>query len=63
MTAKAYSVLAACVFTIVAVLQLARALGDWTVMVGSTAIPLAASWIACIVAGTLALVGFIAARR
>ena len=63
MTAKAYSALAACVFTIVAVLQLARALAGWTVMVGSTPVPIAASWIACIVAGTLALVGFLAGRR
>ena len=63
MTAKGYSMLAACIFMLIAVLQLARALAGFDVVVGSIPIPLAVSWIACIVAGTLALVGFIAARR
>lgn len=55
MTAKSYSLLAASVFTIVAVLQLARAYEGWSVVIGSTDIPVNASWAACVVAGALAL--------
>ncbi len=63
MTAKSYSLLAAAIFTIVAVLQLARAIGAWEVTVGTTVMPVWPSWVAFAVAGTLALVGFSAARN
>ena len=63
MTAKNYSRLAALIFAIVAVLQLARALSGWPVTVGMTiSIPLWASWIACVVAAGLAWLGFDASR-
>ena len=49
MTAKNYSRLAALIFAIVAVLQLARAVSGLPVTVGTTiSIPLWASWIACV---------------
>jgi hypothetical protein len=63
MTAKSYSLLAAAIFTIVAVLQLARATMAWEVTVGTATVPVWPSWIAFAVAGTLALVGFSAARN
>ena len=63
MTAKNYSRLAALIFAIVAVLQLARAVSGLPVTVGSTiSIPLWASWIACVVAAVLAWLGFNASR-
>ena len=63
MTAKNYARLAALIFAIVAVLQLARALSGLPVTVGATtSIPLWASWIACIVTAGLAWLGFNASR-
>ncbi len=58
MSATDYSHLAAAIFTIVAILQLTRALLRTPVVVGSTPIPVWASWIALVVAGSLAWLGF-----
>jgi hypothetical protein len=63
MTVKNYSRLAALIFAIVAVLQLARAVSGLSVTVGTTiSIPLWTSWIACVVAAVLAWLGFKASR-
>ncbi len=63
MTAKNFSLLAAVIFAIVAVLQLVRAVSGAPVTIGTTiSIPLWASWIACIVAAALAWLGFNASR-
>jgi len=62
MTAKNYARLAALIFAIVAVLQLARATSGLPVTVATTSIPLWASWIACFVAAGLAWLGFDASR-
>ena len=53
MVASNYSLLSAFIFTLVAVLQLVRALKGWPVTVGTTPIPLWASWVACVVAAIL----------
>ena len=58
MTTKSYSVLAAAIFAIIAVLQLVRALAGWPVTVGDTTMPVWPSWIAFIVAGGLAWLGY-----
>lgn len=64
MTAKNFSLLAAVIFAIVAVLQFARAISGWPVTLGTTiSIPLWASWVACVVAAGLAWLGFNAASR
>jgi hypothetical protein len=63
MTPSNYSRLAAVIFTIVAVLQLIRAISGWELTIATTAIPLWASWVAAVVAGTLAWVGYGAARE
>ena len=63
MTAKSFSLLASTVFAVVAVLQLVRAFEGLSVVIGSTEIPLGASWAACVFAGALALLGFTAAQR
>jgi uncharacterized membrane protein len=55
--AKSYSRLAAIVFTVVGLLQLARAVSGWDITVNGAAVPLWASWLAAVVAGALACVG------
>jgi hypothetical protein len=61
--ARSYAVLAATVFAVVAVLQFVRALNGWTVVIGSTDIPVGASWVACSAALLLAVLGYLAALR
>ena len=60
MTARSFSILAAVIFTIIALLQLTRALAGWEITVGTTAVPVWPSWIAGLVAITLAWLGFTA---
>ena len=62
MNARSYSRLAALLFAIIAVLQFIRAVGGWQV-VGTTSVPVWASWIACVVTAGLAWIGFDASRR
>jgi len=63
MTAKNFSLLAALIFAVVAVLQLIRAVSGVPVTIGTTiSIPLWASWVACVVAAILAWSGFAASR-
>ena len=63
MTAKNFSLLAAVIFAIVAVLQFARAVSGLPIALGSAfSIPVWASWIACIVAAALAWLGFNASQ-
>jgi len=62
MKATSYARLAAALFAIISVLQLVRALAGWPITVGATMIPVWASWIAFVVAGTLAWIGITAAR-
>jgi hypothetical protein len=58
MVAHHYAILAALIFTLVAVLQLVRALKRWPVAIGTTSIPVWVSWVAFIVAAILAWLGF-----
>jgi hypothetical protein len=58
MSAKNFSILAACIFTIVALGQLVRALAGVEVTFNGTTIPIWASWIAFVIVGLLAFVGF-----
>ena len=62
MTARNFALLAAAIFTIVALAQLARVLAGWPVTIGTVSIPLWASWVACGVAALLAWLGFRASR-
>jgi hypothetical protein len=62
MNATSYARLAGAVFAVVALLQLVRAVAGWSVSFEGTAIPLGASWIACVIAGALAWLGFTASR-
>ncbi len=62
MNATSYARLAGAVFAVVALLQLARAVTGWSVSFEGAAIPVWASWIACVIAGALAWLGFTASR-
>jgi hypothetical protein len=58
MYATSYARLAGVIFAIVAILQLVRAVSGWPVTVAGAEIPVSASWVAGVVAGVLALLGF-----
>jgi hypothetical protein len=62
MTADHYSLLAALIFALVAVLQIVRAVAGLRVTIGRTSIPISASWVACGVAIILAWLGFTASQ-
>ncbi len=63
MTARSYSLLAALIFAVIAILQLTRALGAWPpIMVGTATMPEWPSWAACFVAAALAWLGLKASR-
>ena len=60
MTAANYSLLAAVIFALVAILQMVRAAKELPVTIGQTSVPIWASWVACGVAVVLASLGFAA---
>jgi hypothetical protein len=62
MSARSYARLAAAVFAIIALLQVARAVAGWPVTVGGTVMPVWPSWVAFVVAGVLAWLGFRASQ-
>jgi hypothetical protein len=62
MTATQYSLLAALIFALVAVLQIVRAVMGLPISVGQTSIPIWASWVAGGVAFILAWLGYSASR-
>ncbi|HEV8629939.1 MAG TPA: hypothetical protein VGV61_06440 [Thermoanaerobaculia bacterium] len=63
MNAQKYCAISALVFTVVAAAHLLRALGGAALQVGSWQVPLALSWAAAAVGGTLAVWGFRLATR
>jgi hypothetical protein len=67
MTARSYTLLAAAIFTVIALLQLMRGILGWPVMVetawGTLSIPLWPNWIACVAFAVLAWLGFTTARK
>ena len=62
MNAQTYSRLAGTIFAIVAILHLIRALKGTEATLDGMTIPVEASWIALLVSGTLAWLGFTARR-
>jgi TRAP-type C4-dicarboxylate transport system permease small subunit len=58
MDASHYSLLSALIFSLVVVLQSVRIVRNWPVTVGTTPIPVWVSWVACVIAAVLALLGF-----
>jgi hypothetical protein len=61
MSAAEFSMLAASVFSVVSILQLARAVMGAPVHIGNYNVPIWASWVAFLVSGLLAAIGFAAA--
>ena len=53
-----YNLLSGVVFGLVALLQAGRAAAGWAVQIGPIAVPLWFSWVAAIVAGSLAIWAF-----
>jgi len=62
MNASSYARLAAAIFAIVAIVQLARAVSGWPITISTVEVPVCASWVGCVVAGVLAWLGFSASR-
>lgn len=62
MTAAHYSLLAAMVFALVAILQLIRAVRGLQITIGQTSIPIWVSWVACGVATILTWLGYAASQ-
>jgi hypothetical protein len=55
---KAYNTITAALFLVIAALHLLRIIFGWPAQIGGIDIPLWASWLALVVAGALAYVGF-----
>jgi hypothetical protein len=58
MTHRTFAVVAGIIFTLVALFHLVRIFADWPLIIGDWSVPKSLSWIALIVAGGLALLGF-----
>jgi hypothetical protein len=63
MSRKAYLLLSAAIFSLVALLHLARVVFGWSAVIGDWSLPMWLSWVAIIVAGALAYFGFSLARQ
>ncbi len=62
MDAKNYSLLAAAIFAVIAVVHLIRAITGWPILIDAWSVPIWGSWVACVVTSGLAWVGFAASR-
>ena len=63
MDAKTFSLMAGVIFAVVALFHLVRIFEEWPVIIGDWSVPKSASWVALIVAGGLALLGFRVGQR
>ncbi len=63
MKTKAYLVFSALIFAVVALVHLVRFLEGWPAQIGTWMVPVSASLVCVIVAGTLAAWGLTLARR
>jgi hypothetical protein len=63
MDAKTFSLIAGLIFTLVALLHLVRIFEKWPVIIGDWSVPKSVSWVAFIISGGLALLGFRLGQR
>ena len=63
MDLKHFSLVAGVIFAVLALLQLVRIFMQWTVIIGDWSVPKSVSWVALIVSGGLALLGFRLGQR
>ena len=57
MTEKSYFLIAGILFTIVALVHLARIFGGWTIVINDWSVPLGASWVGFFVTAILGFYG------
>jgi hypothetical protein len=58
-----YTIVSGVVFGAVALVQLVRAVNQWSVQIGSFNVPVWASWIAAVFAGSLCIWAFKSAQK
>jgi hypothetical protein len=58
MSRRAYLLVTAIIFSLVALLHLARIVFGWSAVIGGWSVPMWLSWIALVVTGVLAYFGF-----
>ena len=58
MSRRAYLLVTAVIFSLIALLHLVRIIFGWSAMLGSWSVPMWLSWVALIVTGALAYFGF-----
>jgi hypothetical protein len=58
-----YLTISATAFAVVAVVHVARAIAQWTIVIGPWNIPVAASWIAALMTAAMSLWAFSLLRR
>ena len=58
MSRRAYLLVSAVIFSLVALLHLARIVFGWSAVIGGWSVPMWLSWVGIIVAGALAYFGF-----
>jgi hypothetical protein len=54
-----YAAVSALIFAVVALAHLGRILKQWTVQIGSLAVPMSVSWIGLVIAALLSIWGFV----
>ena len=63
MSRRAYLLITAVIFSLVALLHLVRIIFGWSFVLGSWSVPMWLSWVALIVTGALAYFGFSLAKQ
>jgi hypothetical protein len=63
MSRRAYLLATAIIFSLVALLHLARIVLGWSAVIGDWSVPMWLSWVGMIVTGALAYFGFTLARQ
>jgi hypothetical protein len=63
MSRRTYLLVSAAIFSLVALLHLARIVFGWSAVIGGWSVPMWLSWVALIVAGALAYFGFSLSRQ
>jgi hypothetical protein len=59
MSRRAYLLVSAVIFSLVALLHLARIVFGWSAVIGNCSVPMWLSWVGLIVAGALVYFGFL----
>jgi len=63
MSEKKFLIISGLIFLVVAVIHVLRLALGWQVIIGDWAVPMWVSWVACVIAGFLAYVGWKLSRQ